>query len=376
MGIAIQLMVSMVCAAQTRYRTAELLRLAEACGVQDSSRHDDPTSKNIIITYEKDSVVTHIGYLLFSEEMKQVAKSPVLPFLERYFLQLHYPPNGKTADIMIQEDQFVFEKGSLKTLEQLRDSDTFNYSYELRRYRAAWSREGKEILAVSFPKQYELLAGVNKIEAESLLEGDIKSTKIPIPEKEALFPFKKNDLQAVPALSDTYIFHGNRYLNKQINSNLYLKERKGHLSLVVDVAHPAESAANILLCRHAPGEYTMRFDQTLYGYKRKHFEVPLIQWLQFCRENGCELYCGIEEVTNSKTEKNDVGMAVTASVFAVNQAEGYTHVLYVEVPFSVIDNQKGTVTARLDSYVPMHNVAGLFGKERKTKNKSTKIYEK
>ena len=368
--------VTMTSTAQTRFRTAELHRLAGVCGVLDSSRNDGRASKRDIIIEKRGSIVSHIGYRLFSEEMKQIAKSPVLPFLERYFLQLRYPPTGKTTSIMMHEDQFVFEKGNLGTLEQLSDSDTFNYSCELRRYRASWSREGREILAVSFPKQYELLAGVNKIEAEALLEGDVKSTIIPTQEKEAIFLWSKNDLQADATLSGAYIFRGSLYLNKHINSNLYLKEQKGRLSLIVDVAHPAESAANILLCRHAPGEYTLRFDQTLYGYKRKHFEVPLIQWLQFCRENGCELYCGIEEVTNSKTEKNDVGMAVTASVFAVNQAEGYTHVLYVEVPFSVIDNQKGTVTARLDSYVPMHNVAGLFGKERKTKNKSTKIYEK
>ena len=315
---------------------------------------------------------SHIGYQLFPDEMKQISKSPILPFLERYFLQLRIPPAGKTAAIMMQEDGFVFEKGSLKTLEQLRESDTFDYGYELRCYRASWSRDGKDILAVSFPKQHELLVGTNKIESEQLLESDIRSTPIPEGYRKSELPFKKKDLQPTTPPSEFFVFNGNPYLNKLISSDIYLKEQDRELKLVVDVANPAESAVNLLLCRYASGDYTLHIDQTLYGYKRKLFDVPLLQWLTFCQQNGCELYCGIEEIANAKSSKhaND-DMAVIASVFAVNQAEGYTHVLFVEIPFSVIENQQGIIPARMDCFVSTHNVSGLFAKERKTKNKTT-----
>ena len=372
-SIAVLLLTSSLSStAQTKFRTAELQRLAEACGVLDSSFHELTSPSFSIILEKKDSIVTHIGYQLFPDEMKQISKSPILPFLERYFLQLRIPPAGKTAAIMMQEDGFVFEKGSLKTLEQLRESDTFDYGYELRCYRASWSRDGKDILAVSFPKQHELLVGTNKIESEQLLESDIRSTPIPEGYRKSELPFKKNDLQPTTPPSEFFILNGNPYLNKLISSDIYLKEQDRELKLVVDVANPAESAVNLLLCRYASGDYTLHIDQTLYGYKRKQFDVPLLQWLTFCQQNGCELYCGIEDIANAKSNKhaND-DMAVIASVFAVNQAEGYTHVLFVEVPFSIIENQQGIIPARMDCFVSTHNVSGLFAKERKTKNKTT-----
>ncbi len=379
------LMLLMVCcmaaAGQVRYRTAELQRLAEIVGKDSANQHR-------YVIHQTDSIVDHVGIRLFPDEMKRVAKAAVLPFLERYFLQLRHPSLGRTPAQMMRDDGFRFERGNMQTIEQLRDSDAFSYNFELRRYRASWSRNGKELLAVSFPKQYELLAGVNKIEAEELLEGDIRTSPKTTPTTSPS-PSEGGELSSlnIPAMhsppsegsgevipwegtgdvSGFLILPGVPYIDKRINSDLYVEKRDSTYRLIVDVRHPAESTANMLLSRFAPGDYTLCVDQTCYGYKRKKYEVQLRQWLSFCMESGCDVYCGIEEVTEKE---------VKASVFVVNQAEGYNHVLYVEVPLTTIDNHKGPVHARLDCYIPMHNVAGLFAKEKKKRNKEPKIYER
>ena len=361
--------------AQTRFRTAELARLAYVCGLTDSTmdtarRDAAHPFKDVVVERQADSVVCHVGLRLFSDEMIRIAKSPVLPFLERYFLQLLHPSEEKTAAMMMRDDRFRFERGSLKMLEQLTDSDAFSYNYELRSYHASWSRNGKEILAVSFPKEYQLLAGVSKIEAEQLIESDIRHCAL-------LKKSEKCKVQELIGIDSTtlvktaqpsyYILPGVPYIDKRINSDLYVEKKDSTLSLVVDMAHPAESAANILLSRFTPGDYIIRIDQTCYGYQRKHFDVPLRQWIVFCSESGCEVYCGVEGLDKD---------VVKASLFVVNQAEGYNHVLYVEVPFNVIEQREGIIEARLDCYIPMHNVAGLFAKDKKVKHKEQKIYEK
>lgn len=340
--IILSLILTLTASAQKNYRTAELRRLATLLAVDESSLKEgynylDIKNQHIVVTV-KGNTVMHIGLRLFAEDTRKLDNTPVFDFLERYFLQLKYPPTLITAQKMISDDQFQFMKGSLKTVDDIQPTDGFGFNYDKRQYIATWNRDGQPLLSVSFPVEYELISGENKIEAENNLLADIKRTEI------------KN--------TNSKTAHDPHYINKNFSNRLYYQ--KGEL--VSSERHPAETTANMLLSLNAKGQYELKVTQVSYGFKKTVFDVPLRQWIAFCQNSGCHLYVGIEKI-------GDKG-EVNAVVLAVNEAENYNHVLTVTIPQEAIHNQKGSLEARLYPYVPTHNVKELFGEFRKSTPKT------
>lgn len=326
--------------AQVKFRTSELQRLASTLNIDASSLPDGfshPTAKGLHLTVRvEENTVEHIGLLLFSDDIRSVGNSPIFDFLERYFLLLKYPPSVKTANLMMRDDQFQFLKGSLNTIDDLRPTDGFSYNYDKHRYTATWDRDGQTLLSVSFPVEYELISGENKIEAEENLQRAVRKAVVR----------KQQDNRQQ---NDTYL--------DLFSNRLYFVGGQ----LIADRLHPAETAANMMLSTNTPGNYSLNITQISYGFKRKVFDVPLRQWIAFCQNNGCELYYGVENVEASDN--------VRSVVLAVNESENYNHVLTVTIPADIIDHQQGTLEARLYPYVPMHNVKNLFATYHKSNSK-------
>ena len=338
----IGLMVAITATAQTQFRTQELQRLATVLSLDAASLpqgYSHPTANGLHLTVHlKEQEVDHIGLQLFSDELRKAGHSPIFDFLERYFLLLKYPPVVKTASNMIRDDQFRFLTGTMTTIDQIRTTDNFAFNNDNYRYTATWSRGGNSLLSVSFPVEYELISGENKIEAEENLLADIKKTVI----GESKDDSNRND----------------SYIDECFSSRLYYQKGK----LVASSQHPVETAANMMLSTNAKGQYSLSMTQISYGFQKKVFQVPLRQWISFCQNNGCQLYFGIEKI-DSKGE-------VSAVVLAVNQTENYNHVLTVSIPADVINNRQGTIEARLYPYVPTHNVMNMFATYRKSNPKT------
>lgn len=330
--------------AQVGYRTSELKRLATVLEIDESHLPADGyqylTSKGRQITVcTKDHQVSHIGLKLFDEEMRRLDKSPVLDFLERYFLQLSYPPVAMTKMRMVSDDQFRFLKGSLATVSEIRHTDSFSYSLEHNTYTARWNRAGKNLLEVSFPAEYELISGENKREAEDNIKADILRTVITV------------DTVNEASASGSY------YILPEMTSRLYFRNGK----LLESSLHQEQSVANMMLTTATDGNYMLALTQLSYGFKKTDFEVPLKQWITFCRNSGCQLYFGVDHVEKDGT--------VSGLVLAVNEQENYNHVLTVEVPMAVLAQKSGRVEARLYPYIPTHNVKALFAKMKTSNEK-------
>ena len=201
--------VSLLSMAQVSYRTSELKRLASVLSLDESTMASDGihylTSANKpIVVRVSDGKVSHIGIRLFSEEMRSLEKSPILDFLERYFLQLSYPPKSVTAANMVRDDQFRFLQGSLASVSTIQPTDGFSYSFDQNQYVAVWTRNGAALLEVSFPVEYELISGENKIEAENNIMAVIQKatiTKDTVDEKN-----NHSDFYLVPDLSSQLYF--------------------------------------------------------------------------------------------------------------------------------------------------------------------------
>lgn len=333
---------SLTASAQTTYRTAELQRLAKVLAIDGTTLHDGynvlvADQRKVVVGVSKNTV-NHIGLQLFNEEMRRMDHTPVLHFLERYFLQLKYPSSVTSANNMIRDDQFRFLTGSLQTVDELLPTDAFSFSYDKRLYTVSWKREGQPILEVCFPVEYELISGENKIEAENNLMADIQQAVV-------------TGEAPRPALSQ-------HYLNDQFSSRLY--EQKGEL--VFSERHPAETVVNMMLSQQTKGAFVIKMTQLSYGFQKTTFSVPLRQWIAFCQNSGCLLYVGIEDIK----ENGDI----SAVVLAVNEAENYNHVLTVTVPSEAIREKTGTIEARIWPYVPTHNVQNLFDTYRKSNPKT------
>lgn len=347
------------------YRTPELRRLANAVSLQvhneESGYHHEIINGVSYVYHINKGVIDHVGLSLFHDEIKSVAKTPVLDFLERYFLTLQHP-GDKTVEYLLRSDRFRFLIGNMQTIKTLNDSDAFSYNYAMRLYHASWKRNGRDIFSVAFPKDYQLISGENKIEAEKLLERDVENTTFAVGQP----MIDKHQLVASPQ-AGFYTLPGETYEIAKITSNLYFTgdSIKGY-RLINDLSHADESAANLMLSLYTPGDYTLNINQALYGYKRKTFSVPLRQWIAFCQQHDCQLYFGVE--SREKT-------AIDAAVFAVNSKMGYVHIMTAKIPLTVIDNGKGEIEARLDCYVPTSNVMNLYDRYYKNKRLTPRLYE-
>lgn len=350
----------------TRFRTETLFQLAQSLRLSPDSVPEGFSCKtidgNCISLIKEDQMITHIGYHLFSEESHSTSRSDVLSFIERIILQLMYP-GFKTKEWLLRDYKMKFEKGGISDVKRIHSADEFSLSIQGGKNAVAiWSRNGRSFLEFSFPMEYGLLSSEDKVEAEANFSNDVLKSVI---QEETVHP-QTVDMLTKTIQNDFFTKKGNYYIDKRINSDTYYKLVDGAPSLLLDVTYPAESSANMMLDMSTGGDYRLNFKQILYGYKHKQFQTSLRQWLSFCQIQGCKLYFGIEKILST---------GVRASVIAVNELAGYNHVMFVKIPFRVIDDKKGEIEAQIHTYVPMHNVTDLFGSYKKRKNKGSKIFE-
>lgn len=344
MSLALTVSVS----AQSSFRTVELERLATILSLDVktlSEGYSHPQADGHRLTvHTMGHTIDHIGINLFNDQLRIDHPSPVFNFLERYFLQLKYPQKVKTPANMNRDDQFVFVYGSLADINNILPTDDFIYSRDNHRYSATWSRKGMIVLSVTFPVEYELMSGENKIEAENNLQTDIQSTEV--------------NYRLPQLLNDQTTVIDATYISDVFSNRLYIVDSK----LVASEKHPAETAANMMLSLQAAADNSLVVTQFSYSFQQTVFTVPLRQWISFCRNQGCELYFGLESIGNAGD--------VNATVLAVNEAENYNHVMTVCIPAKCIAGQRSDIAARLYPYVPTHNVLNMFAAYQKSNPKT------
>ena len=346
------------------FRTEIVRQLASSLSIIPDSIPNGFSCKTVdelcISIIKEDSVITHIGYHMFSEESHSASRSDVISFIERIFLQMMYP-GYKTKEWILRDYKMKFEKGGLSDVKCILPDDLFSLSIVAgKRAKAIWSRNDHSFLEFSFPMEYSLLSGEDKVEAEENFANDVMRSSLP---ERYLRSFDPSILQET-IQGGYYTKKGNSYIDKRLNSDTYFQLVNGIPSLLLDITFPIESCANLMLDIDTDGDYQLTFRQILYGFKQKQFSTSLKQWLAFCHSQGCKLYFGVEKMSSTE---------VRASVIAVNELAGYNHVMFVKIPFNVIDNKKGVIEAQVHTYVPMHNVTSLFGSYKKNKKKKFKI---
>lgn len=298
------------------------------------------------IRINKWNEIEHIGYRLFSNTIRENNPSPIYDFLERYFLEIDLLKDIDKS-IRLAIDKIQLSNQDLGIIHTLNGTEDFKINMlNLKKYQVTWSKNGLNILTVTFDMDYQLLSGCNIIEAEKRLIKDLQRYQ---PEEHKK---SKPDFPHITSNNQFWQEEFGSYILEEIHHTLYYKNNKENgWKLVEDISHPIWSTFNLMLSADTDNNYELEITIDLYGYDNKKIIIPLKKWIGFCHSQGCKSYLGIK-THNEKT--------ITGTVFIVNEEMGYNHMLTIELNKDIITNHNGKIQSRLYTYIPLHNVSDNY----------------
>ena len=149
------------------------------------------------------------------------------------------------------------------------------------------------------------------------------------------------------------------YLAETIVSTAFYKKEQDEFLPVFSSSMMMESVYNLFNSSYDWG-VNVEITQNLYGGKKISYILPLKKLIDFCTDQHCIVYSGVQKV--EKTESTGVLMAV-------NMELGYQHLMQFSLPKDLLNAPKDhEVKIKMYSYIPIHNVSSLFD-EKRTKRK-------
>lgn len=293
--------------------------------------------------------VSHIGMKIFDSRLATTYKArPLLDYIERYALEEQFPANDEERRKREAKEMITFVKGNRNVLAQLTPNIPFTVEeIERRGYRITWTTANGNV-TVSIPADYQLITGTTAVELEDIFERDVQRQEPVYATKQ--LPCQWNNA-TVSCADGVSILSDGVYLSETIRSDVYMEEHDGKMRVVNDVAQPLQSVRNILLTGINDHPLPLRLTLNRYGYKRSDTYITLQQFLAYCQMEGCRMFVGIKSQTTEE---------ITATVFALNAAMGYNHMLSVKFPLSLLENGNGVIEGQLFAYIPIQNVTEKF----------------
>lgn len=292
--------------------------------------------------------VFHVGYKLFTTEMKTQYPSEVYDFLERYLLELECMNSEVILRQYLEDDGVVILGGSLTNTKQITPSTPFSFTkIENAFYDIEWNASGKTLLKLRFPINFELLLGTRKNELEIMLNDLV--------EKESNDFSYSSTLPRLEIMRDAYFRSAplETYQLEVLNTaEYYERDEAGGFTPIYDDSQPLYSLSN-LFRGLIDNEYKLNVKQNLYGYKKKSFSVSLLRWINYCKSKKLRVYtCATED-----EEKPDIYKVM---VIAQSIDLAYNHLLTVEVPKDFMSIKKATFKASLNAFIPTHNIKTIY----------------
>lgn len=286
---------------------------------------------------------------LFPEEMKAAYPSVVYDFLERYLYDIHHTTPSYELRQRMADDRVSVTEGSLDNISKLSPEIPFSLlRHENSCYDICWTDTlGNTLLGLQFPINFELLLGQPKAEIEKEMKSKLASfsdVTVPLPLTSELEILSDGYFRTIP------ITH--YYVESLNTATYYQKEKDGTMQPVYDKKQKWYSASNLF---HGliseTSDYRLYIEQTLYGFNKQSYTIPLNQWLTYCKENKLVIYFAIEE------ERED---GLKALLIAQSQDLGFNHMLSIIIPDNFVNKRNITLKAILNAYIPTDNVKDLY----------------
>lgn len=315
------------------------------------------------VTKAPSGCIAHIGLVLFPENIVRDNPSPVYAFVERYLLELYLSQENPTPEQRLKEDRVTLhfaghEDRPLREniacrLPHFQKNTSLLVLTDNHRYSVSIYEDSQLQLFIRFPIRYELLWGMNKVEAENGFYESLLRHRMPAHTPGNLLSTdEQTSLEA--GERGLFISPGDSYMIPSVNSDrFYRLTAEGKYVPVYDKAHAEESLRNLFLLPELGTDVTATVRQRMYKRRTREFEVPLQKLLDFCRTEGCQTFVGIEACT----EKSITGTAVL-----LNPSYGYCHQLYFQARTEMLEApNRFRIDIELYAFVPTHNIGNLFG---------------
>lgn len=300
---------------------------------------------------------------LFTIEQKNSERGYVYTFIERYFEEIQQMHNNAEVLQKMNDDKVFFAHGAISDIKQLHQALPFTLNcFEDRYYEASWQKDGQEYITVIFPVSYELLLAMPKIEIEKTLQNEIVSSVKKASEASTL-PIALDQLEKQP--NGLYRTNPKKhYQLESLNDCLYyLCDSDGRFSLVCDSAYLEQTVLNMFHNIQSQ-DYRIDVEQGVYGFKSLHYRLTLNQWVAYCKNKGMTIYTALEEESKS---------VLRILIVAECKELGFNHLLSVDIPRDFLTNTTTVWSAKLNGYIPTHNVKDLYQQYKNRPNREVKL---
>ena len=327
----------------------------------------DKNGQSIILRFSSKGEVEHIGIPLFASEVRLLQPSPVYDFLEYATLNKLF----KVEDNTLKLDEVKFIKGSWNQLPGiLSKSDGFTIlNHNDKHYEVDWLKDSQPVVVMQFPINYELLANSEREEMEKRFVKELRAYSNHTPLSPKLDTGKlqstdnpdvlvqKGQTYLIPAIND------NRYVTVASETDTTAHDTVAHevlrYRLIFDRHNALESLSNLMVEPDMDVDNdSIRLQVKYYNYKRDTLKVSVRNFLSYCVKEGCTPYFGIDEAE---------GNSITGSLFLVNKASGYVHIMNVSCDTGNLFSGNALIDATMFMFTPTSNVRNLFA-EPKTNN--------
>lgn len=345
-----------------RFHTALLKQIAAKTKVTSlvdtlsTGEHILPVAfrKQVLVAIVESGQVTHIGYAFFSPEQRAAYGKELCNFIERYYLELDIPTNEHiSAAQRMKEDRVSISHRHLSAsgMRALCADTTVRVHLTVtgdKGYTFQWLKNDKEVQAISFPIEYDLLIGTEMEERENTLIDEARSHVCgnegrTTPEKDKM----------VKAWKDNYYTDkGGSYLLDILACNQYYElDDKGKVCPIYNRTYLVESLYNLFTTNLIENDFTIDISVRKYGFKHEIVSVPLQQWVSYYLKAGCKPYFGIIRQDDEQVE---------CELFMHNSVLGYNHIMNIVFPTKQLEAKGGHIKARLLCYVNTSRITNIF----------------
>ncbi|MBR1682268.1 MAG: hypothetical protein IJ700_02755 [Bacteroidaceae bacterium] len=278
-------------------------------------------------------------------------------FAHRYARQLTALKNPLLVERQLADDKVLFLQGTLKDLVHLPADYDLNITAGSGYYEMTWSHGTLPFLCLAFPAQNTLITGLSQRELVERLPVELRSQPQGFaqqPTPQGLEEVEKG-VWATP--EESY------YLPSLNDALYYVKNQQAGFEPLFSQEHLDYSAANLL---HGliHRDFSLHVELSLFDFSSLHIKLSLSQWVHFCRSHGLHVYCGLEE------ERED---GLKMLLVAESRELKYNHTLSVIIPSGFVTAPDVVLQARLNGYIPTHNVKNLYKQYIEKKQKRFKI---
>ena len=234
-----------------------------------------------------------------------------------------------------------------------------------------WQRDGKDIVTIGIPIEYELLNNDTRRNMERDFLKDLEAFSPNIIRRPA--SFVSEDELSIYGTEGLFVIPGKSYIIDLLNQNVYYKlttineaidsvinkkpvtmNLEAIMPVVVnDPEFPAETFANLMMCDdESVPDVIIDLDFHLSNYHRKKLAMPLSCLKAFCRQLGCQLYFACDMVREN---------FIRGVMFASNLPKGYNHLFSLRTSIDQFGVDSPKVSADVYLYIPPVEKSKLFG---------------